>query len=66
MTNAQDLLKSNIMQILTIINLPWEPENNIITRSETSHKKNKQHNSDYKSKKHCKERHIKHILTQAT
>jgi len=27
------------MQILTIINLPWELENNIITRSETNHKK---------------------------
>jgi len=32
-------VKYNIMQILTIINLPWEPENNIITRSETNHKK---------------------------
>jgi len=27
------------MQILTIINLPWEPENNTITRSEINHKK---------------------------
>jgi len=54
------------MQILTIINLPWEPENDIITRSETNHKKNSSITVTTSQKKHGKERHIKHILTQAT
>jgi len=37
------------MQIFAIINLPWEPYNNKIVRSESNHKK-KHPNNDYKTK----------------
>ena len=40
MRNFTSSVKSNIMQIFTIINLPWKPWNNKIARSESNHKKN--------------------------
>jgi len=49
------------MQIFAIINLPWKPYNNKIVRSESNHKK-KHPNNDYKTKKHCKEKQVTHIL----